>query len=131
MIERRGKVWNVARDDVGDLDRLPGGGDVGDAGRASCEPADDDAFAIVAGDPLDHRAVANARADAEAMAQAAGGRLGSLIELSTQGPTVPPRPMFDLAARAKVAMAEPTPINPGQQTVTVFVTARWAFVPKS
>jgi uncharacterized protein len=76
-------------------------------------------------------AVASARADAEAMAQAAGGSLGSLLELSTQGPTVPPRPMFDLAARAKVAMAEPTPINPGQQTVTVFVTARWAFVPKS
>ena len=76
-------------------------------------------------------AVASARADAEAMAQAAGGRLGELIELSTQGPTAPPRPMFDLAARAKVAMAEPTPINPGQQTVTVFVTARWGFVPKS
>jgi uncharacterized protein YggE len=76
-------------------------------------------------------AVANARADAEAMAQAAGGRLGALLELSTQGPTIPPRPMFDLAARGKVAMAEPTPINPGQQTVTVFVTARWAFVPKS
>jgi uncharacterized protein YggE len=76
-------------------------------------------------------AVASARADAEAMAQAAGGRLGGLIELSTQGPTIPPRPMFDLAARAKVAAAEPTPINPGQQTVTVFVTARWAFVPKS
>jgi hypothetical protein len=76
-------------------------------------------------------AVANARADAEAMAQAAGGRLGGLLELSTQGPTVPPRPMFDLAARAKMAVAEPTPINPGQQTVTVFVTARWAFVPKS
>ena len=76
-------------------------------------------------------AVASARADAEAMAQAAGGNLGALLELSTQGPTIPPRPMFDLAARAKVAMAEPTPINPGQQTVTVFVTARWAFVPKS
>jgi len=76
-------------------------------------------------------AVASARADAEAMAQAAGGSLGSLLELSTQGPTAPPRPMFDLGARAKVAMAEPTPINPGQQTVTVFVTARWAFVPKS
>lgn len=75
-------------------------------------------------------AVANARADAEVMAQAAGGRLGALLELSTQGPTVPPRPMFDLAARQKVAMAEPTPINPGQQTVTVFVTARWSFVPK-
>lgn len=75
-------------------------------------------------------AVANARADAEAMALAAGGRLGGLLELSTQGPTVPPRPMFDLAARGKVAMAEPTPINPGQQTVSVFVTARWAFVPR-
>ena len=73
-------------------------------------------------------AVASARADAEAMAQAAGGRLGALLELSTQGPTIPPRPMFDVAARGKVAMAEQTPINPGQQNVTVFVTARWAFV---
>ena len=74
-------------------------------------------------------AVASARADAEAMAQAAGGRLGALQELSTQGPTVPPHPMFDVAARGKVAMAEQTPINPGQQTVNVFVTARWTFVP--
>ena len=75
-------------------------------------------------------AVASARADAEAMAQAAGGRLGALQELSTQGPTVPPRPMFDVASRGKMAMAEQTPINPGQQTVNVFVTARWAFVPR-
>ena len=75
-------------------------------------------------------AVASARADAEAMAQAAGGRLGALLELSTQGPTTPPRPMFDMSARAKTAMAEQTPINPGQQTVNVFVTARWAFVAK-
>src|SRR6186997_1236555 len=75
-------------------------------------------------------AVASARADAEAMAQAAGGRLGTLLELSTQGPTVPPRPMFDVAARGKVAMAEQTPINPGQQNVNVFVTGRWAFVPR-
>jgi hypothetical protein len=73
-------------------------------------------------------AVASARADAEAMAQAAGGRVGALLELSTQGPTVPPQPMFDMAARGKAAMAEQTPINPGQQTVNVFVTARWAFV---
>jgi len=75
-------------------------------------------------------AVASARADAEAMAQAAGGRLGALQELSTQGPTVPPRPMFDVAARGKMAMAEQTPINPGQQTVNVFVTPRWSFVPR-
>jgi uncharacterized protein len=76
-------------------------------------------------------AVASARADAEAMALAAGGTIGGLIELSTQGPTVPPRPMFDLAqARGKVAMVEQTPINPGQQTVNVFVSARWQFIPK-
>jgi uncharacterized protein len=75
-------------------------------------------------------AVASARADAEAMALAGGGTLGGLIELSTQGPTAPPRPMYDLAARSKVAMAEQTPINPGQQTVNVYVTARWAFVPR-
>jgi uncharacterized protein YggE len=75
-------------------------------------------------------AVASARADAEAMARAAGGSIGGLLELSTQGPTVPPRPMFDLATRGKVAMAEQTPINPGQQTVTVYVSARWLFVAK-
>jgi uncharacterized protein len=74
-------------------------------------------------------AVASARADAEAMARAAGGSLGGLLELSTQGPTVPPRPMFDVGLmRAKVAQAEPTPINAGQQTITVFVNARWQFV---
>lgn len=74
-------------------------------------------------------AVASARADAEAMARAAGGTLGELLELSTGGPTIPPRPMYDVSMmRAKVASQEATPVNPGQQTVTVFVTARWAFV---
>jgi uncharacterized protein YggE len=74
-------------------------------------------------------AVASARADAEAMARAAGGTLGALLELSTGGPTIPPRPMYDIAARGKAMMAEATPVNPGQQTVTVFVTARWRFEP--
>lgn len=74
-------------------------------------------------------AVASARADAEAMARAAGGSLGPLMELSTQGPTVPPRPMYDMAQmRGAVAKSEPTPINPGQQTINVFVSARWQFV---
>jgi uncharacterized protein YggE len=73
-------------------------------------------------------AVSNARADADAMARAAGGSLGNLIELSTQGPTIPPRPMYDLARSAKVMQAE-TPVNPGQQTVSVFVNARWQFLP--
>lgn len=74
-------------------------------------------------------AVSSARADAEAMARAAGGTLGGLLELSTGGPTIPPRPMYDMAARGKSVMAEATPVNPGLQTVTVFVTARWRFEP--
>jgi uncharacterized protein YggE len=73
-------------------------------------------------------AVTSARADAEAMARAAGGSIGTLLEMSTQGPTMPPRPMFDTMARSMAAKAEPTPINPGLQTVNVFVTARWQFV---
>ncbi|MEO8622945.1 MAG: SIMPL domain-containing protein [bacterium] len=74
-------------------------------------------------------AVASARADAEAMAKAAGGTLGSLIELSTGGPTIPPRPMYDMAIRSKSAMQVETPVNPGQQTVTVFIQAKWRFIP--
>ena len=75
-------------------------------------------------------AVGSARADAEAMARAAGGTLGLLIELSTGGPTMPPRPMFDMAARSKSVMQQvETPVNPGQQTVTVFVQAKWQFNP--
>lgn len=74
-------------------------------------------------------AVASARADAEAMARAAGGTLGSLIELSTGGPTIPPRPMYDMAIRKSSMQAEATPVNPGQQTVTVSVQAKWQFNP--
>jgi len=76
-------------------------------------------------------AVASARADAEAMARAAGGSLGTLIELSTQGPTVPPRPRYDMSAMSRKAevAAVPTPVNPGEQTINVYVSARWLFVP--
>lgn len=76
------------------------------------------------------QAVASARADAEAMARAAGGSLGGLLELSTQGPTAPPRPLYDMSMRGKVASVaqEATPVNPGQQTVNVYVNARWVFV---
>jgi uncharacterized protein YggE len=72
-------------------------------------------------------AVAKARSDAEAMAKAAGGSLGSLIELSTSGAT---RPMGEEFALARMAASDATqtPIEPGEQTVTVFVSARWAFV---
>ena len=75
-------------------------------------------------------AVQKARADAEAMARAAGGTLGPLLELSTAGPV---RPMYEevaMMARA-TADAPPTPINPGEQEVSVMVSAKWTFVPGS
>lgn len=74
-------------------------------------------------------AVANARADAEVLAKAAGGSLGPVIELSTAA--MPIRPMESPMLRTMAAAAPaPTPIEPGQQTVSATVTARWAFVPR-
>lgn len=72
-------------------------------------------------------AVAHARADAEVMAKAAGGSLGQLLEVVSG--VEPIRPFEATMARARVAAAAPTPIEPGQLTVTATVTARWAFVP--
>jgi uncharacterized protein YggE len=72
-------------------------------------------------------AVAHARADAEAMARAAGGSLGQLLELVSG--VEPIRPFEATMARARVAAAAPTPIEPGQLTVSATVTARWAFIP--
>jgi uncharacterized protein len=57
-------------------------------------------------------AVANARADAEALARAAGGALGSLIELSTAD--YPVRPVQEMAlGRVAMAQAAKTPIEGG------------------
>jgi hypothetical protein len=71
------------------------------------------------------QAISRARADAQVMAQAAGGSLGSLIELSTSD--AGPRPVYRMAATAGIAGA-PTPIEPGQQRLQVSVSARWRFV---
>lgn len=76
-------------------------------------------------------AVARARSDAEAIATAAGGSLGALMEISTSD-FAPPviynraQMMGDMATK----MATTTPIEPGEQTVTAIVTARWGFVPR-
>lgn len=75
------------------------------------------------------KAVTQARGDAEAMARAAGGSLGSLLELTTQD--MGPRPMMDMQMRTMApARAESveTPITPGLQTVMATVFARWQFV---
>lgn len=71
-------------------------------------------------------AVQKARADADAAARAAGGSIGDLLEISIGAYSVPPpRPMM----RVSAAMAEQaqTPINPGEQTLSVDVSTRWRF----
>jgi uncharacterized protein YggE len=73
-------------------------------------------------------AVARARGDAEALAKAAGGSLGSLLELNTQTPPVRPLGAERVMLRSAVAADTQTPIEPGQQTLTVWVSGRWAFV---
>jgi len=71
-------------------------------------------------------AVQKARADAEAAARAAGGTLGDLLEITVGAYSAPPpRPLMRVSAA--VADQAATPINPGDQTLTVDVSTRWRF----
>lgn len=72
-------------------------------------------------------AVRKAKADAQALAEAAGGTLGSVLELQTSD-GFGPRPMYEMAAMSGRAAAQDTPIVAGEQKVTVTVTTRWALV---
>jgi len=75
-------------------------------------------------------AVADARADAEVMARAAGGSLGALIELTAiEGNPPMPRPVMAMS-RAVAADEASTPIESGQQVIRADVTARWQFIPR-
>lgn len=74
-------------------------------------------------------AVEKARGDAEALARAAGGSLGTLLELSTAEVGMP-RPVYAPARMTlQAGAAADTQIEPGQQTVSVQVVARWSFLP--
>ena len=75
-------------------------------------------------------AVSNARQQAEAMATAAGGRLGELVELTTQPGQVRPYAMDGAMYRmAEMSAAAPTPVSPGAVIVYASVTGRWRFIP--
>jgi uncharacterized protein len=75
------------------------------------------------------QAIERARLDAETMARAAGGSLGTLLELSTGYAPIPmARQEYAMAARAQTADVA-TPIEPGQEMIRAVVTARWQFVP--
>jgi hypothetical protein len=73
-------------------------------------------------------AVADARRQAQVMAEAAGGRLGDLIELGTQPGEYRPFYAGDMAMRMQ-ASAAPTPVSPGAVIVTATVSGRWRFIP--
>ena len=74
-------------------------------------------------------AIEKARADAEAAARAAGGSLGSLLEITVGAYNPPPpRPLMMARAVAGVGQVE-TPIQPGEETLSVEVSTRWRFNP--
>jgi uncharacterized protein YggE len=74
-------------------------------------------------------AVRNARADAEALAKAAGGSLGPLIEMTTSGPVYRPMMQTMEAPGEVMATRMATPIQPGEQVITASVWATWQFIP--
>ncbi len=76
-------------------------------------------------------AVRAARADAEMMATAAGGRLGPLLEL-TSGGFFRPQPAYAPMQRGMAEMQQAdTPVSAGEQTVRANVMARWQFIPSA
>jgi uncharacterized protein len=74
------------------------------------------------------QAVAKARADAEVMARAAGGSLGSLIEMHASESYMPGPPVPYMAEQRMAAMDKSVPVEPGQETVRASITARWQFI---
>jgi len=75
-------------------------------------------------------AIEKARADADAAARAAHGTLGSLLEVSIGSYSAPPpRPLMMARTMAAGAAQADTPINPGDETLSVDVSTRWRFLP--
>ena len=72
------------------------------------------------------KAVAKARIEAEAVAAAAGGSLGALLELSIEPYGGGPQPLMR-QSMANMAMADATPVETGELTVNAMVRARWLF----
>jgi uncharacterized protein len=77
-------------------------------------------------------AVKQARADADAMARAAGGTLGRLIALNSGGIS---QPFYNARENAQLLSAvvtaggnAATSISPGELVITAVVNARWEFI---
>jgi uncharacterized protein len=82
-------------------------------------------FGVRDADALRTRAVQDAvrrgRAEAQTLATALGVALGPILEASTAFAPVRPYPVV-MARQMEMAAAAPTPINPGEQTISATVT---------
>jgi uncharacterized protein len=74
------------------------------------------------------QAMQNARREAEAVAQAAGERLGPPISISTGGFAGPPRPPMPYARADAMEMAMVTPVEPGTLSVTAHVNVVYRMI---
>jgi uncharacterized protein YggE len=115
--------------DTASLERL--GAWVDAALNAGATNVSDPSFAPADESALRHlalsRAVQNARGDAETMAAAAGGSLGTLLQLSSGESFAQPRPVMRAMAMA-AAPAPTTNIVPGDIHVNATVTAEWRYM---
>ena len=122
---------NTVRVSVRDLDRLPeiidgalaaGANNIGGIEYRSTRQRELEMQAL-------DSAVANARARAEVLARAAGGRLGPMFELTTElgGRGIAGGVAFADSMRR---VEQSTPITPGQLTISAVVLGRWRFEPQ-
>jgi len=70
-----------------------------------------------------------ARRSAEAMAAALGIRLGEVMEASTSTDVIRPFMRMEAAAARSMDMAAPTPVEPGEQTISANVSLVFAIAP--
>lgn len=73
-------------------------------------------------------ATTEAQRDADAIAGAAGGRLGRVLGLSSGGVAIPLRNDVRLESVVVTGATSPTILSPGELTVTAVVTGRWEFL---
>ncbi len=121
------RVVNEVRVEVADLDRL--GAILDDVVAAGANTVF--GVELTVEDPSDaqrqarERAVADARTVAEDLAMAAGGRLGNVLAITTDGVSGPPQPVLAEAQAADGAV----PIAPGQTEIAVEVRVTYALLP--
>jgi len=72
-------------------------------------------------------AVADARRKAEALAQAAGARLGKVVTITEHGGATPP-PMVRSSAARTLSYSGPAPVATGDQTFRLSVSVVWELV---